>query len=114
MRGYIRAIVNRAKGERLVGRKALHEIDDIHDALKPSPRGRRMPVLTSLTALLDLQLAVDRSIGGLLVKLASRLLALTQVRVGFARQDSERPLGGNAFKDAVARNKRGVMREHAG
>ena len=43
VRGYIRAIVNRAKGERLVGREALHEIDDIRDALKPSPRGRRMP-----------------------------------------------------------------------
>lgn len=85
VRGYIRAIVNRAKGERLVGREALHEIDDIRDALKPTPRGRRMPALTSLTALLDLQLTVDRSTGGMLVKLASRLLALTQVRVGVLR-----------------------------
>lgn len=64
VRGYIRAIVNRAKGERLVGREALHEIDDIRDALRPTPRGRRMPALTSLTALLDLQLTVDRSTGG--------------------------------------------------
>lgn len=44
-----------------------------------------MPALTSLTALLDLRLTVDRSTRGMLVKLASRLIALTQVRVGVLR-----------------------------
>ncbi|BBC73311.1 integrase [Altererythrobacter sp. B11] len=85
VRGYIRSIINRAKGEKLVGREAIHEIDDIREALKPTPRGRRMPALTSLSTLLDLQLTVDRSTGGLFVKLASRLLALTQVRIGVLR-----------------------------
>jgi len=85
VQGYIRAVVNRAKGERMGGREALHEIDDIREALKPAPRGRRMPALTSLSALLALHLTVDRSTGGLLVKLASRLLALTQVRIEVLR-----------------------------
>lgn len=63
----------------------LMEIDELKDALKPARRGRRQPVLTTIPDLLDLQQTVDRSTSTLLVKLASRLLALTAVRIGVLR-----------------------------
>ena len=85
VRGYIYAIFKRAKGERLVNAAQLLEIDEIKDALKPTPPGAKQPALTTLPELLDLQLCVDRSTSNLITKLASRLLALTVVRVGVLR-----------------------------
>lgn len=85
VRGYIRSVFQRARGERFVTSDMLMEIDEIKDALKPAKRGRRQPALTSLDELLDLQRAVDRSTSMLLTKLASRLLALTCVRIGVLR-----------------------------
>ncbi len=85
VRGYIRAIFVRAKGEGLIAREAIHEVDDVRDALKPSLKGRRQPALTSCAALLELQRSIDRSTAGLQVKFCSRLLALTAVRIGVLR-----------------------------
>ncbi|PZU60097.1 MAG: integrase [Sphingobium sp.] len=85
VRSYVQAIFKRAKGEKLVERNALHDLEDIKDALKPTPVGQKHPALTTLPKLLDLQLCVDRSTAGAATKIASRLLALTQVRIGVLR-----------------------------
>lgn len=85
VRGYIRAVFTKAMGERLVPATMLMEIDELKDALKPAQRGRRQPALTTVAELLDLQTCVDRSTSNLVVKLASRLLALTVVRTGVLR-----------------------------
>jgi integrase len=85
VRTYIRAVFRRAKGERFVTQAMIMEIDDIADALKPARKGRRQPALTSSPELLELQLCVDRAKANLLIKFASRLLALTAVRIGVLR-----------------------------
>lgn len=85
VRTYIRAIFAKAKGERLIPTTMLIEIDELKDALKPARPGRRQPALTTLPELLDLQQCVDRARSTLLVRLASRLLALTAVRTGVLR-----------------------------
>jgi integrase len=85
VRGYVRAILKRAKGERLVGNEALLEVDEIADALLPAKRGRRLPALTTVGPLTEFQHCVDRSTASAVTKLASRLLALTAVRVGVLR-----------------------------
>lgn len=86
VRGYTRAVFKRAKGEGYVTHEILIEIDDIRDALKPAKRGARQPALTELPELLEFQQTVDRSTSKPLVKLASRLLSLTLVRVGVLRE----------------------------
>jgi len=80
-----RAVFAKAKGERLLSATMLLEIDELRGALKPARRGRRQPALTNVPALLDLQQCVDKSTSSLLIKLASRLLALTVVRTGVLR-----------------------------
>ncbi|QDC40014.1 tyrosine-type recombinase/integrase [Sphingobium fuliginis] len=85
VRGYIRAVFAKAKGQGFVPTTMLLELDELRDALKPAPRGRRQPALTKVPELLDLQLCVDKCTSNLLVKLASRLLALTVVRTGVLR-----------------------------
>ena len=80
--GYISAIFIRARGESLVRENPT---DNLVKALKPTPRGSKQPAIVTLPGLLDLQQAVDRSTSGLQTKLASRLLALTVVRVGVLR-----------------------------
>ncbi|MDF1505785.1 integrase arm-type DNA-binding domain-containing protein [Roseisolibacter sp. H3M3-2] len=55
-------------------------------ALAPAPASRRQPALTDIDAVRDLIAAVDRSDAGELVKLASRFLALTAVRLACVRQ----------------------------
>jgi integrase len=85
VRTYIRAVFRRAKGERFVNQAMIMEIDDLADALKPARKGRRQPALTSAAELLELQLDVDRAKANLLIKFASRLLALTAVRIGVLR-----------------------------
>lgn len=85
VRGYIRAVFAKAKGERFVPAAMLLEIDELKDALKPARRGRRQPALTTVPELLDLQRCVDSARSTLLIKLASRLLALTVVRTGVLR-----------------------------
>ncbi|MCC4252483.1 integrase arm-type DNA-binding domain-containing protein [Sphingobium naphthae] len=85
VRGYIRCVFRRARGEGYVDHSVLLEIDEIKDALKPAKRGSRQPALTDVEELLELQNIADRSTSNLLIKLASRLLALTVVRVGVLR-----------------------------
>ncbi|BBC73354.1 integrase [Altererythrobacter sp. B11] len=85
VRGYVRGVFRRAKAERLVDPAILLEIDEIRDALKPTRRGSKQPALTEVPELLEFQKVVDRSTSSLIVKLASRLLALTLVRVGVLR-----------------------------
>ncbi len=60
-------------------------IDELRDALKAPRRGRRQPALTTIPKLLDLQQRVDRAKSSIAIKLASRLLALTAVRIGVLR-----------------------------
>lgn len=80
--GYVSAIFVRAKGEHLV---IANPTTDLIDALKPTPKGSKQPALTTLPELLTLQRVVDASTAGPATKLASRLLALTAVRVGVLR-----------------------------
>ncbi|WP_278394596.1 tyrosine-type recombinase/integrase [Sphingobium yanoikuyae] len=85
VRGYIQSVFRRAKGEGFVGHPIMMEIDEIKDALKPVRRGRRQPALTEIADIIEFQKCVDRSTSNLQTKLASRLLALTLVRVGVLR-----------------------------
>lgn len=82
VRGYISATFVRAKGEHLVTTNPAAEVGK---ALKPTPRGSKQPAITDLPGLLELQQTLERSSSGPLVRLASRLLALTSVRVGVLR-----------------------------
>ena len=86
VRGYVRAVFKRRKDEGYVTHDVILQIDEIKDALKPAKRGARQPALVEVPALLELQQCVDRSTSNLLVKLASRLLALAIVRVGVLRE----------------------------
>jgi hypothetical protein len=80
--GYIAAIFVRAKGEHLV---TVNPTADLINALKPTPRGAKQPALTSIRDLLTLQRVVDASTSNPTTKIASRLLAITAVRVGVLR-----------------------------
>lgn len=102
VRTYVRAIFRRAKGEKFVTQAMIMEIDDLSDALKPARRGRRQPALTTLPELLELQLSVDRAKSNLLIKFASRLLALTAVRIGVLRTARWSEFEGIDWKDADA------------
>lgn len=82
VRGYIHAVFRRAKAEHKV---ALNPAADIGDALRRTPKGAKQPAITDVKALIALQKAVDRSTSGAQVKLGSRLLAMTVVRVGVLR-----------------------------
>ncbi|WP_375249503.1 tyrosine-type recombinase/integrase [Sphingomonas sp.] len=82
IRGYVAGVFRRAKAEHLV---TSNPAADIGDALRPTPKGAKQPALTALPDLIELQRAVDRSTSSPMVKLASRLLALTVVRVGVLR-----------------------------
>ena len=85
VRGYIEAIFRRAKGEGLVTATTVMELGEITAALKKTPIGGKQPALTTLPELLELQGDIDRSLSSAQTKLASRLLALTVVRVGVLR-----------------------------
>jgi integrase len=88
VRNYIRAVFARAKGEGLVPMTYLMELDELKSALKPPKRGRRQPALTTVPELLELQQCADKARSTLLIRLASRLLALTIVRTGVLRTAS--------------------------
>jgi hypothetical protein len=53
VRGYICAVFTRAKAEKLVERNVLHDLEDIKDALKPTPKGQKQPARATLGKLLD-------------------------------------------------------------
>jgi integrase len=99
VRTYIRAVFRRAKGEKFVSQAMIMEIDDLADALKPARKGRRQPALVTAPELLELQLSVDRAKANLLIKFASRLLALTAVRIGVLRTAQWREFHGIDWDD---------------
>ena len=80
--GYISGAFERAKAEHLVQHNPTA---GLIRALKPTPRGAKQPALTTVPELLALQKAVDVAAADPATKLASRLLALTVVRVGVLR-----------------------------
>ncbi|QPI73949.1 tyrosine-type recombinase/integrase [Sphingobium sp. Cam5-1] len=86
VKGYISAIFERAEGEHYIGGDSVLAISRLSKALKPTPVGSKQPALTTVPELLELQMAVERSTSDLKTKIASRLLALTVVRVGVLRQ----------------------------
>ncbi|MES2497093.1 MAG: integrase arm-type DNA-binding domain-containing protein [Pseudomonadota bacterium] len=85
VRGYVLAIFKRAKGEHLIKREAVTEIEDIGAALKPTPPGAKQPALVKVAQLIELQQDIDRSTSDAQTKLCSRLVALTVVRIGVLR-----------------------------
>lgn len=80
--GYVSAVFVRARAEHLVRENPTA---DLINALKPTPKGAKQPALTKIADLHTLQRVVDASTAGPPTKLASRLLALTGVRVGVLR-----------------------------
>ncbi|WP_314716316.1 tyrosine-type recombinase/integrase [Sphingobium yanoikuyae] len=86
VKGYVQAVFHRAEGEHFIDGGAVLAISRLSKALKPTPTGSKQPALTKVPELLKLQQAVDRSTSDIVTKLASRLLALTVVRVGVLRQ----------------------------
>lgn len=85
VRGYILAILKRARGEKLISSDIIEDVGFLADALKPNPPSSKLPALTNVTDLLAFQKTVDRSMAPVLVKLASRFLALTLVRISALR-----------------------------
>lgn len=82
VRGYVSGVFRRAKAEHFV---SSNPAADIGDALRRTPKGSKQPALVDVDELIKLQRSIDRSSSGPMVKLASRLLALTVVRVGVLR-----------------------------
>nr|WP_093088291.1 site-specific integrase [Sphingobium sp. AP50] len=86
VKGYVVAVLKRAHAEGRISADSVRSVELIGAALKPAMPVMRLPALTTVSELADLQLAVDRSTAGSMTKLASRLLALTVPRAGFLRQ----------------------------
>ncbi len=82
VRGYVAAVFERAIGDHYI---EVNPAAKIGKGLKKTPIGSKQPALTSLSELLELQGLVDRSTSNPPTKIASRLLALTSVRVGVLR-----------------------------
>lgn len=86
IRGYVHGVFERAIGEHLLpGDDPKNPAEKIGKALKPTPKGSKQPALTKIEDLRKLCCAVDTSTSNPMVKLASRLLALTVVRIGTLR-----------------------------
>lgn len=102
VKGYIVAIFKRAKSEHFIGADAVMSVMDIGDALKPTPPGSKQPALTLPADLLEFQRTVDRSRSEVKTKIASRLLALTVVRVGVLRQATWDEIEGIDWGDLCA------------
>lgn len=81
VRGYIFAIFERAIGDCLVD-EAINPATRVAKSLKKTPVGTKQPALTDVPSLVQLQHDIDNSTSRVITKLASRLLALTTVRVG--------------------------------
>ncbi|MBB4154128.1 integrase [Sphingomonas jinjuensis] len=100
VKGYISEVMKRAKGEHLILVNPV--TSDMDRALKPTPRGSKQPALTTLPALLSLQRVVDASTSSPVTKIASRLLAITHVRVGVLRTASWDEISGIDWDDQAA------------
>lgn len=82
VKGYVSGVFTHAEGEHLV---TADPTAKLAKALRKTPKGAKQPALTTLAELWTLQRIVDASPSGPMVKLASRLLALTGLRVGVLR-----------------------------
>ncbi|WP_278376846.1 tyrosine-type recombinase/integrase [Sphingobium yanoikuyae] len=85
VRGYVLGVLKRARAEGLVSTELVVSVEIIRDALRPSPPGIKQPALTRVPQLIEFQRRVDLSTGSAQTRLASRLLALSAVRVGVLR-----------------------------
>lgn len=81
VRGYVFAIFERAIGECLVDSEVNPAVR-VAKSLKKTPVGAKQPALTDVPSLIRLQQDVDNSTSRVITKLASRLLALTTLRIG--------------------------------
>jgi integrase len=82
VRGYASGVFERAIGDHYI---EINPAAKVGKALKKTPVGSKQPAITKLPELLELQGIVDRSTSNPITKIASRLLALTAVRVGVLR-----------------------------
>lgn len=82
VRGYISGVFRRAVAEQTI---PFNPAADIKDALRETEKGSKQPAIVEVPGLIALQQSIDRSSSGPVVKLASRLVALTVVRVGVLR-----------------------------
>lgn len=80
--GYMSGVFERAIGEHLI---EVNPAAKVGKALKPTPKGSKQPAITDLAELIKLQQVVDRSTSSAVTKIASRLVALTAVRIGVLR-----------------------------
>lgn len=85
VRGYVLGVLKRARAEGLVSTELIVSVEIIGDALRPSPPGIKHPALTRIPQLIEFQRRIDVSTGSSQSQLASRLLALTAVRMGVMR-----------------------------
>lgn len=69
----------------MISSEVIDDIEFLADALRPNPPSNKLPALTIVSDLLTFQQTVDRSTASVLIKLASRFLALTMVRVSALR-----------------------------
>lgn len=100
VKGYINEIMGRAVGEFLIQHNPVTR--EMDKALKPNPRGSKQPAFTTLPELLSLQRVVDLSTSSPVTKIASRLLAITHVRVGVLRTATWDEISGIDWSDANA------------
>jgi integrase len=107
VRGYISGVFTRAEGEHLVTGDPTAKL---LSALKKTPKGAKQPALTTLPELWTLQRVVDGSSSTPMVKLASRLLALTALRVGVLRTAEWKEFHGIAWDDPDAASPEAVWR----
>jgi integrase len=114
VKGYVLAILKRARAERLISSDIIVDIECLADALKPNPPASRRPALTTLPELLAFQKAVDRSSADLLTKLASRLMALTLVRVSTLRLATWEEFDGIDWSDPESPAQKPIWRIPAG
>ncbi|SFP62541.1 tyrosine-type recombinase/integrase [Sphingomonas rubra] len=99
VRGYVSAVFERAIGEHHV---EVNPAAKVGKSLKKTPVGSKQPAITDLTELRDMQKAIDRSTSNATTKLASRLLALTALRVGVLRTGTWDEIGGIDWADPGA------------
>lgn len=99
VRGYVSGVFARAEAEHLVDDDPTRKIGR---ALRPTVKGAKQPAIVELEGLKALQTAVDLSTSNPVTKLASRLLALTSVRVGVLRSATWAEFEGIDWQNAAS------------
>lgn len=107
VRGYASGVFERAIGEHHI---EVNPAAKVGKSLKKTPVGSKQPAITKLPELLELQGIVDRSTSHPVTKIASRLLALTAVRVGVLRTARWEEIDGIDWSDPTAAAPEAVWR----